>query len=145
MAEKDLLKEYGVRGSMLFESWERSFRDLADKQKFSPEGEKDHAALRELKLKILQELDSSVRKDNTLKKAFWIIIAVGIGGAVTVAAIAPGATLLGMVLLWGGIIGGAATWKMRRSLEKQVGAIADFDKQYFEGELLFKRKNGISI
>lgn len=142
-------EKYGSKGSSEFQRWENELQELSRKQKFNPEPEKDERTLQELKTKIRESLIGCIRSRSTAGKVFWISILIAALGFVVIGLSAGSNDTIAefaTVVLLGGILAAVAVQKgWKKSIDKNVDAIIDFDKQFFDGEIMFKWKNGMKL
>ena len=144
----NLIEKYGVSGSTMFSIWEGRLKEIKKMQSFGSASPADtDAHIHQLKLEIIGEFRKNIGKEIKSGRVFWVCVAAAIvdviilgaaGSAVNVGpfAIAFLACILAAIYVKKG-------WQ--KNLEKFREAVVDFDEQYFDGEIMFKWKNGVEI
>lgn len=145
----DNFEKYGANGSMEFRMWENELQELTRKQKFNPEPAKDEEELQNLKAKIWNSLVRCIRNRSRAGKIFWISILVAILGLSIFGSSSGSNNSLadfGFAAMIIGVVAAIAVQKVwKKSINQNVDAIVDFDEQHFDGEILFKWKNGMKL
>ena len=136
----DMEKEYGTIGEAMYRSWENQYEMLAKDVKFGKVNAEE--AYKELKEKIGQEIDSCLAKRDKWNKYGWISVAIVVVIYLLVGIISsmnPSGNL--SYLLLSAFIP-VVCFKMKGSCKKRILAAADCDEKYFDGEIIYRRKNG---
>lgn len=133
----NMYDEYGATGEALYKSWERKFEEIRKKSKF--DGVDVEMELGSLKKEVNDTINKYLQKANGRKKfgiitIFFPIILLVCGGF-TLTGTMSWLTLIAIVLPVYGFMS-------MRSCNKVLDAAIDFDKKYFDGEIVYRRKNG---
>lgn len=136
----DMEKAYGTIGEASYKAWENQYEMISKDVKFGKLNADE--AYKELKEKISQEIDRCLVKRDKWNKYGWISVAivvvvyllVGIIGSMN-----PSGNL--SYLLLSAFIP-VVCFKMKGSCKKRILAAIDFDEKYFDGEIIYRRKNG---
>ena len=146
------VEKYGSSGSMDYMKWETKAQEIKKRSQFDPNYTSLDADLKALKEDLLNTLGECLDKESTAKKVFWISILVVIlgfilvGAAGAIAGNADSVDTIAYVLVFGGILVAVGTQKLwKKGIRQHIDAVIDFDKQYFDGEVMFKLKNKMPL
>ena len=130
-------EQYGVTGEALYSSWVRKLEELEKKQKFS--GADTSSEIAFLKKEVNDAINKYLQKASGRKKFGIITVFIPIillaCGAFTVSGSGSMISFISIVLPIYGFVS-------MRNCNRVVDAAIDFDKKYFDGEILYRRKNG---
>lgn len=120
-----------------FPEWDRRLDEVRRREKFDPEGGKQaQQELLRIKNEILAEYHGAHRAERSWRIARNVSIAVIVLGVLLVAYVTPVMSLLG-------IVGTVISVKMNRSKWDYIEQLDKYDKNRFDGEIMFKLRNGI--
>lgn len=127
-------KKYGVWGDGAIQEWKSDYERIRKEVKFG--GADDDAYLRLMK-KISDRMDKEIKRGNR-----WNILGI-IMVLVCIAMLYLFSQTGGGHGLWFGAVAvTVALFMMKRCCNKVLMAAVDFDEVYFDGEILYRRKNG---
>lgn len=133
----NMYDEYGATGEALYKSWERKFEEIRRKSKF--DGADVETELGSLKTEVNDTINKYLQKAKGRKKFGIITIFVPFIllalGSFTLTESTAFLTLISILLPVYGFMS-------MRSCNKVLVAAMDFDKKYFDGEIIYRRKNG---
>lgn len=144
----NLIEKYGVSGSTMFSIWEERLKEIKKMQNFGSASPADtDAQIHQLKLEIIGKFRENIGKEMKSRKVFWVCVAAAIVDVIILGAAGSAANTGPFAIAFLACILAAIYVKKgwQKNLEKFREAVVDFDEQYFDGEIMFKWKNGVEI
>lgn len=133
-----------ARHTVTYSNLEMEFERLKQQRKFGTDAAKGGSDLRQFKIAIGEKLYKSVAIANRCEKIMFVIGAICVVLSI-IACIAAGGNIMGAVFIFLGAPFFLVCNFVRKAFEKKSDAYVAFDKDYFDGEIVFKRKNGIAL
>lgn len=130
-------QEYGIGGSVMISSWKREYEEIAGHVKF---GGADGDAFLPLMQKISDHMNEQYLKREKWNKFGIVMVLVSIAAFLSAGLFSDSSAWLVLVVICIALT--ALCFKMKKSREKEIMAAIDFDKTYFDGEIVYRRKNG---
>ena len=131
------IEQYGVTGEALYSSWVRKLEAMEKKQKFSGEDISGEVAC--LKKEVNDTINKYLQRASERKRFGIITVFIPIillaFGEFTVSGSGAMISFVSIVLPVCGFVS-------MRNCNRVVDAAIDFDKKFFDGEILYRRKNG---
>ena len=130
-------EQYGITGEALYSSWVRKYEEIAKRHKF--DGSDISSELATLKAEVSGAIDKYLKKAAGRKKFGIVTVFIPIimlaCGVLTVSGDRAMISFISIVLPIYGFVS-------MKNCNKVVDAAIDFDAKYFDGEIIYHRKNG---
>lgn len=130
---------YGITGDALYGAWVNRFEELNKKAKFR--GENVDNELNALKKQVNDTMNEYVEKKAKRQKVGLISLLLPLFLLITGTFDLSGSNGES-VLTFISILIPALSFYLANGCNKALDAAIDFDKKYFDGEIVFRRKNG---
>lgn len=133
MSEQD----YGINGSVMIDSWKRQYDEIAGHVKF---GGADANAFLPLMQKISDHMDEQYLKREKWNKFGLVMVCASVVAVLSAGLFSDPSAWLVLVVICIALT--VMCFKMKKARENEILAAIDFDKAYFDGEIVYRRKNG---